>query len=108
MDKKIVTMLVAVLAVLIVLSGCKSLTEEDARTKTNEFLKQNLKFYATVNNSRVLVDQYYYRINQLEKDGGNWNIEVYVWAEVNGTIKNRTLDLRLDKKGDIAALNEKI
>lgn len=92
---------------LILLTGCSSISKEQAETEALKFVESNVKFFAREGEDKLNLPKYKYdNIISYQQDD-NWIVTMSVSAELNEEIKKSNLEVRLNNKGEVTEFNGK-
>ena len=91
----------------VLISGCSGITQTQAEAKALEFVNQNVKFFAKVENSTLNLPQYNVSSVNSHQENKNWVVIVHIFAELDNSTKKNDLVIKLNSKGDITEFNGK-
>jgi uncharacterized protein YceK len=95
MNKKLLTL--TLLISLILISGCSTITKQQAEQKAVDFVNEKVKFYAKEKNTTVDLPQYHVDGITSYRYDKSWMVIVHISSDINGTKKENDLALKIDE-----------
>ncbi len=97
----------SLIMILVFLTGCASITQQEAENKAAEFVKINVKFFAKDNEAKIGLEQYTVESTDSYQENENWVVVMHISSQINGTEKKNDLTIKFDRKGNIVEFNGK-
>ncbi|MBL7056414.1 hypothetical protein ISS07_05870 [Candidatus Woesearchaeota archaeon] len=98
------TIIVMVIA-LFLISGCSSLSKEQAEQTALSFINSNVKFFAKDQEERKDLPQYNIGSMTSYQEGSDWVVIAHISAELEDEEKTNDLSVRINREGKIIEFN---
>ena len=102
---KPLTLLITLAILILISTGCSSISKTEAEARAVSFVKQNVKFYAKENNSNSSFDRYAISSLSSYKNGASWVVLMHISAGTANATKQNDLILRVDDAGEVFEFN---
>ena len=76
---------------LLILNGCKTISEEEAVQITQKFVNENVKFYVNEDNNSDVVNRASIAITRTAKVNDVWNIFLTISSNETGIVKKNNI-----------------
>lgn len=87
--------------IIILVSGCSSISQEDAESVAVNFIDQNVKFFTREDDSTHDLPSYTIDNIQSYKEGSSWVVAMHVIGTIGNETKKRDLTVKVDRKGRV-------
>jgi hypothetical protein len=90
-----------------ILLGCSSTSQKEAESIAQGFVDQNVKFFSQQQGVPETLGSVNEPTVMSHREGELWIVIIHVSSEVNGTMKQGDLIVKVDKKGEVVEFNGK-
>src|SRR3989338_7650687 len=104
---KVFTLILLLMIIAVILTSCKTVTQQEAESTAQKFIQQRVKFF--VKNDSSTIGKYDYNmLMETAKQGNEWNILTHISTLVGNETKKKDVQIRIDaKSGKIEAFESK-
>lgn len=94
-----------ILIVMLLISGCGSITKDEAEEKAMEFIKKNVKFFTKEGNSTLDVPQYAIKDVSSYTEGKNFIVVAKISSSFENETKQNDMIVKVNPKGEVIEFN---
>ena len=97
--------LFSMIALMLLLYSCSSISEDTAKYRAISFVKENVKFYTKEMASNVAIPEPTVTVLSIEKSNGKWEISMHAFAQYLNETKQSNITLKIDSNGNVEEFN---